>query len=58
MKKLVLTLALVFGVLAANAQYFVGGQFGLLYDDASENTMITIAPDLVMHLTILGRLPV
>lgn len=40
MKKLVLTLALVFGVLAANAQYFVGGQFGLLYDDASENTMI------------------
>ena len=54
MKKLVLTLALVFGVLAANAQYFVGGQFGLLYDDASENTMIT----MVMHLTILGRLPV
>ena len=51
MKKLVLTLALVFGVLAANAQYFVGGQLGLLYDDASENTMI-------MHLTILGRLPV
>ena len=45
MKKLVLTLALVFGVLAANAQYFVGGQFGLLYDDASENTMITIAPE-------------
>lgn len=37
MKKLVLTLALVFGVLAANAQYFVGGQLGLLYDDASEN---------------------
>ena len=29
MKKLVLTLALVFGVLAANAQYFVGGQLGL-----------------------------
>ena len=45
MKKLVLTLALVFGVLAANAQYFVGGQLGLLYDDASENTMITIAPE-------------
>ena len=45
MKKLVLTLDLVFGVLAANAQYFVGGQLGLLYDDASENTMITIAPE-------------
>ena len=29
MKKLVLTLALVFGVLAANAQYFVGGQCGV-----------------------------
>lgn len=25
--------------------YFVGGQLGLLYDDASENTMITIAPE-------------
>lgn len=35
----------MFGVLAANAQYFVGGQLGLLYDDASENTMITIAPE-------------
>ena len=31
MKKLVLTLALVFGVLAANAQYFVGGYFTMMH---------------------------
>ena len=55
MKKLVLTLALVFGVLAANAQYFVGGQLGLLYDDASENTMITIAPEFGYALYSYGQ---
>lgn len=46
MKKLVLTLALVFGMLTANAQFFVGGEFGLTYDGGSENTTIKIAPEL------------
>lgn len=45
MKKLVLTLALVFGMLTANAQFFVGGQLGLTYDNDTENTTFRIAPE-------------
>lgn len=45
MKKLVLTLVLVFGMLTANAQFFVGGQFGLTYDTDTENTTFRIAPE-------------
>ena len=57
MKKLVLTLALVFGMLTANAQFFVGGQFGLTYDGDTENTTFRIAPSLAMRLTMRGPLP-
>ena len=45
MKKLVLTLALVFGMLTANAQFFVGGQLGLLHNDNVDQTTFTIAPE-------------
>lgn len=45
MKKLVLTLALVFGMLTASAQFFVGGQLGLTYDNDTENTTFRIAPE-------------
>ena len=38
MKKLFLTLALVLGVSIANAQFFIGGQFGITHDDAKDNT--------------------
>lgn len=45
MKKLFLTLALVLGVSIANAQFFIGGQFGITHDDAKDNTTFTIAPE-------------
>ena len=45
MKKVLLTLALVFGMLTAHAQFFVGGQFGLTYNKATEVTTFTLAPE-------------
>ena len=45
MKKLVLTLALVFGMLTASAQFFVGGRFGLTYNNANDGTEFTLAPE-------------
>ncbi len=46
MKRLVLILTLVFGVLTANAQFFVGGQCGLTYDRDTKNTNFSLAPEL------------
>ena len=46
MKKVLLTLALVFGMLTAHAQFFVGGQFDLTYNKATQVTTFTLAPEL------------
>lgn len=58
MKKLFLTLALVLGVSIANAQFFIGGQFGITHDDAKDNKLLRLLPNLVMPLMICGPLPV
>ncbi len=45
MKKLFLTLVCAMGMLVANAQFFVGGNVGLTYNEKTDVTVFSLAPE-------------
>ena len=51
MKKFLIMMVIAFSAVAAKAQVYLGGEFGVWYDDDSEKTTLTIAPSVGYELS-------